>query len=389
MNNEIWMPIPENISAFRYIDTSPYLISNYGRLRNKYYSEYSNYAFKSVNYTQSGTPRFSFKCESHSASIVAAKLVLLAFSYREDYEDHYAIYFDGDKNNYKLDNICWDDYTKFGKLLLTYPRYPNIPTEEGEIWMPIPEYIMPDIDSTGYYVSSHGRIFSTRLNTSCLLKPHRMSNKAKSYTSVTLPTRDGSKYKKDKSIHRIVLMSFNPIVGMNELDVNHIDGNTSNNRLDNLEWVNRQENVYHALSTGLINIGEASASSLYPTSIINEILDLYISNLNRKDIQDIISNKYSIDIKLDYIDAILACRIRMIDISNYMIYHGYSLYSLFGSDSANILNDINSNIGIRDLRKKHNISNNRVKDLSLNLSFYILKNNVWRWITYLDYGLNN
>lgn len=154
-------------------------------------------------------------------------------------------------------------------------------------------------------------------------------------------------------------------------------------------WVNRQENVYHAFSIGLINIGEASASSLYPTSIINEILDLYISNLNRKDIQDIISNKYSIDIKLDYIDAILACRIRMIDISNYMIYHGYSLYSLFGSDSANILNDINSNIGIRDLRKKHNTSNNRVKDLSLNLSFYILKNNVWRWITYLDYGLNN
>ena len=51
--------------------------------------------------------------------------------------------------------------------------------------------------------------------------------------------------------------------------------------------------------------------------------------------------------------------------------------------------DINSNINIRDLRKKHNTSNNRVKDLSLNLSFYILKNNVWRWITYLDYGLSN
>lgn len=389
MNNEIWMSIPENISTFRYIDTSPYLISNYGRLRNKYYSEDSNYAFKSVHYTQSGTPRFSFQYKSYKASIVAAKLVLLAFSYREDYEDHYAIYFDGDKNNYKLDNICWDDYIKFGKLLLTYPRYPNIPTEEGEIWMPIPEYIMPDIDPAGYYVSSHGRIFSTRLNTSCLLKPHRTSNKAKSYTTVALPTRDGGKYKKDKSIHRIVLMSFNPIVGMNELDVNHIDGNTFNNRLDNLEWVNRQENVYHAFSIGLINIGEASASSLYPTSIINEILDLYISNLNKKDIQDIISNKYSIDIKLDYMDDILACRVRMIDISNYMIYHGYSLYSLFGSDSANILNDINSNIGIRDLRKKHNTSNNRVKDLSLNLSFYILKNNVWRWITYLDYGLNN
>ena len=76
MNNEIWMSIPENISTFRYIDTSPYLISNYGRLRNKYYSEDSNYAFKSVHYTQSGTPRFSFKYKKcYENNKIAIKII--------------------------------------------------------------------------------------------------------------------------------------------------------------------------------------------------------------------------------------------------------------------------------------------------------------------------
>ena len=44
--------------------------------------------------------------------------------------------------------------------------------------------------------------------------------------------------------HRFVAETFIPKApGKN--DVNHIDGNKSNNRVDNLEWVDRKENMRH------------------------------------------------------------------------------------------------------------------------------------------------
>ena len=50
---------------------------------------------------------------------------------------------------------------------------------------------------------------------------------------------------KHRSIHRLVAMAFidNPD---NLPEVNHIDSNKQNNRIDNLEWVTRSENMKHA-----------------------------------------------------------------------------------------------------------------------------------------------
>lgn len=52
------------------------------------------------------------------------------------------------------------------------------------------------------------------------------------------------------SVHLLVARTFLP--GYEEgADVNHKDGNKTNNRLKNLEWLSRSENHRHAVRTGL------------------------------------------------------------------------------------------------------------------------------------------
>ena len=54
-----------------------------------------------------------------------------------------------------------------------------------------------------------------------------------------------------KKVHRLVLESFKPVSNVDEMDVNHIDGNKKNNNLCNLEWCTRRENLVHAVNSGL------------------------------------------------------------------------------------------------------------------------------------------
>lgn len=57
-------------------------------------------------------------------------------------------------------------------------------------------------------------------------------------------------YKKNK-IHRLVAITFLANDDIKKDIVNHKNGDTLDNRVENLEWVSNQENIQHAYDTGL------------------------------------------------------------------------------------------------------------------------------------------
>jgi hypothetical protein len=80
------------------------------------------------------------------------------------------------------------------------------------------------------------------------------------------------------SAHRLVALAFihNP---ENKPQVNHIDGNKLNNRVDNLEWVTSSENQNHALKTGLI-IPNCGQNHYRKKLTDKDVLEIRNSNLS-------------------------------------------------------------------------------------------------------------
>ena len=96
-----------------------------------------------------------------------------------------------------------------------------------------------------YIIDEYGNLFDIELQ-----RYKKQYTNRKGYMFVSL-------YINGKShtffIHRLVLMTFNPIEGMEDLQVNHIDGNKQNNYIGNLEWCTQSENQKHAFEHGLID----------------------------------------------------------------------------------------------------------------------------------------
>lgn len=98
-----------------------------------------------------------------------------------------------------------------------------------------------------YIIYDDGRCYSLRTNK--FLTP-QMSAKYPSY-NLTLDGR-----KKKIKVHRMVAEMFLQQPDKEHNIVNHIDGDTHNFKLENLEWVTAQENSQHAHASGLVTKGD-------------------------------------------------------------------------------------------------------------------------------------
>lgn len=100
--------------------------------------------------------------------------------------------------------------------------------------------------STCYYITEDGKCYNEKTG-KYLKGQENYKNHYFSY-NITLP--DGSK--KRLYAHRLVADAFlKKPQDKNKNQINHIDGNKLNNKVDNLEWVTPQENSRHALESEL------------------------------------------------------------------------------------------------------------------------------------------
>ena len=140
-----------------------------------------------------------------------------------------------------------------------------------EIWKTIPNFSM-------YEASNFGRIRS--LYTTVNGEPLVMKTKVDKGGYVTISTmHDDYGRVKTTKVHRLVATAFIPNPD-EKPQVNHIDGNKLNNRVDNLEWVTHKENFAHATANGLRPLGEEHGRHKLTWENVEYIRSVYVKDSN-------------------------------------------------------------------------------------------------------------
>ena len=126
-------------------------------------------------------------------------------------------------------------------------------------------------ENPDYMISDHGRVLSFKGRSKLILCAKIMGT---GYETVILPNKGVCiEYK----IHRLVAKAFIP--NPEQLpQINHLDGNTMNNHVSNLEWCDAYTNMMHAIRTGLRRTGVGSHQTPFAvTDATGKVLRAYPS----------------------------------------------------------------------------------------------------------------
>jgi hypothetical protein len=115
-------------------------------------------------------------------------------------------------------------------------------------------------DYPNYAVSACGKVFNIKRNKEIAQSIKVINNYPSCYVRLSV---EGVVY--NRKVHRLVLEAWQGCPDK-KLQVNHKDGNSLNNNVENLEWVTASQNQRHAVSTGL----KGKGSDLYNASLTED-----------------------------------------------------------------------------------------------------------------------
>jgi hypothetical protein len=157
-----------------------------------------------------------------------------------------------------------------------------------------------------YMVSNLGAVKSLEkmwvTNKSLRKKPETIMKQAKDSSGYYQVWFSKNGIKKIMLVHRLVASAFLENT-LQKKDVNHINGIKTDNRIENLEWATRSENVSHAYKNDLIDNAKGSRhgmSILKEEDVlkIRELSSLYTKNqlaemfgVGRRSINNIVNRK--------------------------------------------------------------------------------------------------
>lgn len=174
----------------------------------------------------------------------------------------------------------------------------------------------------------------------------------KGYCRVQLQSTESNGKRIDVAVHRLVCWEYNGPYSDIKQQVNHIDGNKTNNKPDNLEWCSNSENIKHAISTGLLKINRRYE---YDNSIIEIACDLILLGLSNLEITCYIYNGIDIhsEEQSNFVSTIMCIR------------RGKSYSDIFEERKTKFNPNDYSDISIETIQNKLKLTRTNVTDTEL------------------------